>query len=138
MWLKCDIRHDWQELSPVRRTLDTRQRGPTCSHCWRRWKEREGGPGAASGAEDDMRTRVLLFQQQHALKTTLRLTLAHWRQKNPEQEPEHTDSSHSSPLCTKHRVCFPGVYLRVYMSRCEHVQTIRGQFMVWRNKAHPR
>lgn len=74
MRLKCDIIRERQELSPVRRTLDTRQRALTCSHCRRRWKEREGGPAAASGAEDDTGTSVSLFQQQHALKTTLPLT----------------------------------------------------------------
>lgn len=74
MWLKCDIRRDQQELSPVRRTLDTWQRGLTCSHCWTRWKEREGGPAAALGAEDDTRTSVLLFQQHHTPKTMLPLT----------------------------------------------------------------
>lgn len=111
MWLKCDIRRDRQELSAVRRTLDTLQRGLTCSHCWAGWKEREGGPAAAPGAEDDTRTRVWLFQQQHALKTTQTLTGSLSGSRTTQNKNQNTQIP-------------------------EHVQTIRGQFMLWRNKAH--
>lgn len=119
MWLKCDMRRDRQELSPVRRTLDTRQRGHTCSHCWRRWKEREGGPAAASGGEDDTSTSVLLFQQQHALKTTLTLTGRLTGGRTTQNKSQNTQIP-AILLRSAQRI----VYLRVYMSTCEHVQTI--------------